>query len=247
MTHPHILVVDDDADFAESTAELLEREGYKIHISTSGQQAIADYQQQKYDMVLLDIKMPGLNGVETYMALKKLDEDVKAVLMTAFTNHDLRKKALVAGIIDILDKPVDYKQIVDIIEYVTSNIEILIIDDDYDFVMGLKTNIESHGHKVLFAHNNKDAMNLMCSKTHQKIKLLLLDIRLNENNGFDILNEMKLKGLKIPTIIITGYADEYNEQLCECVSGDVIEVIKKPFDPDVLIQKITSIDIQANL
>ncbi len=120
MTHPHILVVDDDADFAESTAELLEREGYKIHISTSGQQAIDDYQQQKYDMVLLDIKMPGLNGVETYMALKKLDEDVKAVLMTAFTYHDLRKKALIAGIIDILDKPVDYNQIIKIIEMIDS-------------------------------------------------------------------------------------------------------------------------------
>ncbi len=120
MTHPHILVVDDDADYAASMAELLESEGYTTHISTSGRQAIADYQQQKYDMVLLDIKMPGLNGVETYMALKKLDEDVNAVLMTGYTYHDLRKKALIAGIIDILDKPVDYNQIIKIIEKINS-------------------------------------------------------------------------------------------------------------------------------
>lgn len=121
MTNRHILVVDDDADYAESMAEMLESDGYKAIFATSGQKAVVAFQQQKFDMVLLDIKMSGFNGVETYLALKKLDENVRAVMMTGYTQHDQCKNALKAGVIDILDKPIDHDQLIEMINNLASD------------------------------------------------------------------------------------------------------------------------------
>ena len=124
MTNQNILVVDDDTDFAASMAEMFESDGYTAQFATSGRQAIAAYQQQKFDMVLLDIKMSGLDGVETFKELKKLDENVRAVMMTGYPQHyhyDHCKNALKAGVIDILDKPVDHDQLIEMIKNLASD------------------------------------------------------------------------------------------------------------------------------
>ena len=124
MTNQNILVVDDDTDFAESMEEMFESDGYTAQFATSGRQAIAAYQQQKFDMVLLDIKMSGLDGVETFKELKKLDENVRAVMMTGYPQHDHYdhcKNALKAGVIDILDKPVDHDQLIEMIKNLASD------------------------------------------------------------------------------------------------------------------------------
>jgi len=121
MTNQNILVVDDDTDFAASMAEMFESDGYTAQFATSGRQAIAAYQQQKFDMVLLDIKMSGLDGVETFKELKKLDENVRAVMMTAYPQHDHCENALKAGVIDILDKPVDHDQLIEMIKNLASD------------------------------------------------------------------------------------------------------------------------------
>ena len=70
MNSLQILVVDDDYDFAESLAEVLEDRGHVITIANSGEEAIEVFNNDKFDLIFMDVKLPGMNGVESFLAIR---------------------------------------------------------------------------------------------------------------------------------------------------------------------------------
>ena len=84
MTIQKILIVDDESDIANSLKKGLERKGYAIDAYTEPQKALENYKVGKYDLCILDIKMPMMNGFELYVEIKKLDRNVKICFCTAF-------------------------------------------------------------------------------------------------------------------------------------------------------------------
>jgi len=84
MTIQKILIVDDESDIANSLKKGLERKGYAIDAYTEPKKALENYKVGKYDLCILDIKMPMMNGFELYVEIKKLDRNVKICFCTAF-------------------------------------------------------------------------------------------------------------------------------------------------------------------
>jgi DNA-binding NtrC family response regulator len=78
-----LLIVDDDYDMAESIADLVEIRGYEADLASSGAEAIAKFQERDYDVAFMDVRMPGMNGVECLLEILKLKPDAKVVMMTA--------------------------------------------------------------------------------------------------------------------------------------------------------------------
>jgi CheY-like chemotaxis protein len=70
---PSVLVVDDDAGIRETMLDILTLEGYTVEVASEGGEALQCYRRRRYDVVLLDIRMPGMNGVEVLRALKQID------------------------------------------------------------------------------------------------------------------------------------------------------------------------------
>ena len=79
-----ILVIDDDEAIRKSFTLTLEDAGYEVYAAESGEKGIGMEQNTKYDLVFLDLKMPGINGVETLQKLRKIDKDVPIYIITAF-------------------------------------------------------------------------------------------------------------------------------------------------------------------
>jgi len=67
----HVLVVDDDRDHAESVAEILEMRGHRVELAYTGEEAIARFCEADFDMVLMDVKLPGMNGVQTLLRVQE--------------------------------------------------------------------------------------------------------------------------------------------------------------------------------
>ena len=63
----HVLIVDDDVDHAESLADVIDMRGHTTALAASGEEALAHFHAGEFDFVLLDIKLPGINGVETFL------------------------------------------------------------------------------------------------------------------------------------------------------------------------------------
>ncbi len=108
-----ILVVDDEPDFCEALHEFLAEKGFSVMEANSCEEALAAYSQERPDVVLLDVIMPGKDGRETLRELKALDPEVSVIMVTALHEEDLALEAMADGAFDYITKPVnpDYLEI----------------------------------------------------------------------------------------------------------------------------------------
>jgi two-component system response regulator HydG len=112
MAEPaNILVADDDPGLRESLERTLAREGYRVVVASDGQAALERLQSGGVDLVLTDLKMPGLSGIELLRAAKAIAPDVDVILLTAFGTIEEAVKAMKDGAYDFLTKPVQRAQL----------------------------------------------------------------------------------------------------------------------------------------
>ena len=107
-----VLIVDDEPDFCDALRDFLRSKGFKVAIALSGEEALRAYMQEKPDVVLLDIRMPGMDGLETLRELKVLDPGANAIMVTAIEDDEFVKRAMVEGALDYITKPVDHDYLV---------------------------------------------------------------------------------------------------------------------------------------
>ena len=100
-----ILLVDDNEDFLDSTKDVLEEEGYNVQTASSGEEAVRKVEEETLDLVVMDIKMPGLNGVESFIQMKKHRPDIKVIMCTAYIVDGLIRQAIEEGAYTVLNKP----------------------------------------------------------------------------------------------------------------------------------------------
>jgi CheY-like chemotaxis protein len=112
----HVLIVDDDRDHAESVADILEMRGYAIEIAGSGEAGVAKFSETAFDVVLMDVKMPGMNGVEAFFAIRQIKPDAQVVMMTGFSVEELVERAMNNGAIGTLRKPLVIPQLLQTFE-----------------------------------------------------------------------------------------------------------------------------------
>ena len=104
---PRILVVDDEAPMREALYDWLKEDGYEVGLAESGKDAIAIVMEKSWDVILLDLKMPGMDGLETLRQLKgkEVDTDAEILMMTAYATVDTAVQAMKEGAFDYLVKP----------------------------------------------------------------------------------------------------------------------------------------------
>ena len=102
---PVILIVDDDRNTRESLGRALRRDGYEVLVAEHGKAALALAQDHHVDLVLTDLKMPGLDGLDLIESLKVVCPDVSSILISAFASVDTAVKAVRRGVRDVLEKP----------------------------------------------------------------------------------------------------------------------------------------------
>ncbi len=111
-----ILVVDDLKSIRQTLGGILGDEGYKVVLAEDGYQAIEAAKKTPFDLVFMDIKMPGINGVQTFREIKKIDPEAVVIMMTAYSVEDLVREALGEGAYGVVYKPFDIDEIVAVTE-----------------------------------------------------------------------------------------------------------------------------------
>src|SRR5215831_12997684 len=99
-----VMIVDDDRDLAEGLAELLEIHGYTVAVAGNGREAVERFRDQDYDMTFMDVRMPVMNGVDSFFEIRKIKPEAKIVLMTGF-KEPIVSRALENGALGLLNKP----------------------------------------------------------------------------------------------------------------------------------------------
>ncbi len=111
-----ILVVDDDVGMCETLSDILDTKGYEVVTANNGYQAVEKVAEGDVDLVLMDIRMPGMNGVDACKTMKTEKPDLKVILMTAFTVEVLVAKAMKEHDVQVLSKPLDIEMVLNVLQ-----------------------------------------------------------------------------------------------------------------------------------
>ncbi len=110
-----VLLVDDEADFIELLSQRLETRGLKVVAVTTGKQAVEMVSDRSIDVAVVDLAMPGIDGIETLRQIKKERADMEVIMLTGQSSVKSGIEAMKSGATDYLEKPVDLQALMDAI------------------------------------------------------------------------------------------------------------------------------------
>ena len=102
-----ILIVDDEKDFCTVLSDSLSQDRYRVVTAFNGKTALQIAKKEKPDLMLLDIKMPGMDGVEVLRKVKKMKKEIAVIMFTAYGTLETAREAMKLGAYDYVTKPVD--------------------------------------------------------------------------------------------------------------------------------------------
>lgn len=189
MEKTNILVVDDLRSIRLTLGGILEDKGYNVVAVEDGYQAIEAVSKAHFDIIFMDIKMPGINGVQTFREVKKIDPKAAVIMMTAYSVEDLVKEALEEGAYAIVYKPFDIDKTVTLIdELLSGQTLILVVDDQFGDREIMKAMLEEKGHRVATASNGAETIE-MVKKKHYGV--IIMDIVLPGMDGVQTFEQVK--------------------------------------------------------
>jgi len=121
----NLLIVDDELSMRQFLTHLFKRDGHTVRVAENGREAMALLRQQAADVVISDVKMPDMGGIELLRAARELQSDVEFIMMTAFANVDTAREAFLLGAFDFIQKPFDNDLLKEIVARALAKIELL--------------------------------------------------------------------------------------------------------------------------
>jgi DNA-binding NtrC family response regulator len=116
MSDCRVLLVDDEVDFVEVLADRLETRGLTVRVANDGPSAIELAEEVQFDAIVLDMAMPGMDGLETLEELLRVNPDLQVILLTGKATLEQAAAAIRIGALDLLEKPADFDTLVGKIE-----------------------------------------------------------------------------------------------------------------------------------
>ncbi len=127
--HIKVLVIDDDPSICKTVGLLLEDHGYSPRTYTDPDEAIEAAEKQSYQLALIDLRMPKMDGVEVVEKLKKIDDRMSCIVMTAYPDLDSATETMRRGTCDYIAKPFKQEELIDAVERASRRMGIIYTDE----------------------------------------------------------------------------------------------------------------------
>ncbi|HCO12225.1 MAG TPA: response regulator [Desulfonauticus sp.] len=116
MENTKVLIVDDEKEFCETLAERMKARGLEVLTATSGDEALKKLQEKNVDTIILDLVMPGMDGLETLQKIKSTMPELQIILLTGQATVKKGIEAMKLGAFDFVEKPADIQQLLSLIK-----------------------------------------------------------------------------------------------------------------------------------
>lgn len=225
---PTILVVDDNEDLLETFAMILRRRGFIVETADNGAKAIDKFKERDYDVTLMDIVMPEMNGVEAFHKIREMVPEASIILMTAYSDEEMIQSAKKEGVNKVISKPIRIDHLIELINEAAADQPILIVDDDTDICDTLTEVLKLQGYEVVAAGSGEEAVMLAHETDCQ---MAFIDVKLPNIDGLETFLRLKEINPGILTVMMTGFRNEVKEALIKAQEASAITCLYKPFDP----------------
>ena len=229
-----VLVVDDDEGMVATLQDILGAAGYEVDVAYSGEEAVERVRERIPDCILMDVRMPGLNGVEAFREIKRLSPESFVIFMTAYAASTLVEEARREGAVEVIPKPLDLEQVLGLIDETAQTTPVLVVDDDSSFCRSLADALAAQHFSVHSAQTVDEAVILFRKEPR---RVVILDMHLDGDDGLDVLLLLKELNPRAIVILMTGYPD-LRETMRRGLEMSASACLMKPFEVDDLIDTI---------
>lgn len=233
-----VLVVDDNRELAENLGEILEDEGCEVALAYSGEEALKVADAGRFDLVLADIRMPGISGVELVRALSRRHPEARFLLMTAYTSEPQLLEARTLGsVLAVLAKPLALEQLLAMLPR-EAGARVLLVEGDPALAAMLGDSMRARGYAVEVAGGVAAAR---ASLTRARPDLAVIDLVLPDGSGEQLARELcgEAPGAAspIPVVVIGGGRESAGEALRGPALRRV-QVLSKPLAAETLLSAL---------
>lgn len=233
-----VLVVDDDRRMVKTICDILKVKGYEALQAYTGEEAVEKVKSQKPDCALMDIKMPGINGVEALELINNILPNLPVVLMSAYATEELVAEAKQQGACTVLTKPVDIEMILSFLDLLKKEKSILVVDDDPVFCKTFMDILHSRGYRVETEADPEKV--LMHIEMDYKL-VVVLELKLGNTDGLEVLKAIRAKYPSKPVVLVTGYREEKADSIRKGLQIGAYACLYKPFETEALLETIKEI------
>ena len=222
-----VLVVDDEAIIRDFLNRLLALEGIEVKTVDSGWKAIAMAKEEQFDIFFIDVRMPGMDGVDTFYELKKMAPNSKYVMMTGYSLDELLKRLEGENIEAVITKPFDIKEIVTILEdyirekYPGQIMNILIVESEEVVSSFFKKLFQNYN--VTTVKSGQEALTLV---NQQNFDLILSDIALEDMSGVELYAKVQEAKPSSKIILVTGDVKKTEGLIKESLYKQIKSILK---------------------
>ena len=247
-----VLVIDDNAELAENIGEILEEIGVDVHLAENAEAALACFDDQQWSLVVTDVRMPGIDGIELLALLKERSPGTPVLVMTGYADRDTVARAHDSGALAVVNKPLNLDDFIELVERLAeAEHSVLVVEDDVALVSNL-TDILCAEHGVL-PHPATSISLARRLANAVDFRVALIDLRLPDGDGIALVRELieRPDGSTRPIIVMTGYPDQLGElrEIGEDVrardptpdAGSKLIVMTKPFQVPRLLERLREI------
>lgn len=234
----NVLIVDDDIEMTETLSDILEDSGYDVEVANDGFKAIERVKARAFDVILMDIKMPRINGVETCKEIKSIRPEAVVMMMTAYSVEDLVAEALKEGAYGVMYKPIDIAKVAEFVERIKKSALILIVDDDLSTCETLMDVLKEEGYRTARASSGEEAIKKVQEKSFD---VVFIDVKMPVMNGLEVYIALKKIRPDLKVIMMTGYRQEVKDLLEEAIKNNAYTCIYKPFDVEKVLKLLEGI------
>ncbi len=234
----NVLVVDDDRRMVKTICDILTVHGHVAMAAYTGKEAVEKLRTGRPDCVLMDIKMPGIDGVEALRTIKQASPELPVILMSAYATDELAVEAKKRGAYAVLTKPFDIQMVLSFLSLLRREESILVVDDDPLFCKTLTDILQARGCRV---QSEEDPVKVLDHMEKEYQLVVVLDIKLGDTNGLDVLKAIRAKYPTKPVILITGYGEEMAESVQKGLQIGAYTCLYKPLPDESLISVIAEI------
>lgn len=232
---PSLLVVDDEVDNCRNFSDIFSDLGYEVDTANEGIPALELVRKRPFDLVLLDLKMPGMDGLTLYREIKKIRAGTVAIIVSGYATRAIADEAITAGVMQVLPKPADLSQLFDLMNEALRQPLSLIVDDDEDLCKNLWDLMHGRGYRVCLAHDESQAVEQL---TVREYSIVLIDMKLPTGDGQRVFQLVKRANPSARTIMITGYRSELEGAVQQLTAAGADAVFYKPFDVPELLNTV---------
>jgi DNA-binding NtrC family response regulator len=205
----------------------------------SGEEAIRAVGAKPYAAVIMDVKMPGLNGVEAFRVIRREHRNLPVILMTAYAAQELLAQAEREGVLTILPKPLPLARLTDTLAELARTGPVLVLDDEPEFLETLTTILTARHLDVIKAATLDQTLQLLTGTTP---RVIVMDLQLGDFSPQDAVLAIKKISPEVLLILYSGHPELIDETVAGLPSEWVHATLRKPFAPDRLVELLNAVN-----